>query len=104
MSRKIALQTGQAPFEYLEPDVRYCYAAWSPYGVGATHDYGWVAYAFTSRAERADWLDDNRLDRDGKPVAEPVTRRVAYRIAGITTVYVPMVDPTYHTLVRHHAS
>jgi len=61
------------------------YGGYNSYGVDNSYDgYGWSAYAFDTRAERDQWLDENGY-WDGRQVAEPITAKDAYKIAGVRT-------------------
>jgi hypothetical protein len=57
------------------------------YSYGSNYSYhggGWTAYAFDTRAERDQWLEENGY-WDGKQVAEAITARDAYKIAGVSS-------------------
>ena len=64
---------------------KHFYAGHNSYGVDNSYDGdGWSAYAFDTRAERDQWLEENEY-WGGRQVAEAITARDAYRIVGVRT-------------------
>jgi hypothetical protein len=64
---------------------RHYYAGHNCYGVNNSYDGdGWSAYAFDTRAERDQWLEENEY-WDGRQVAEAITAKDAYKIAGVSS-------------------
>lgn len=69
----------------MEKAKRYFYAAKSYMGLEFTYDSPcWKAYRFESAKARDAWLQENNY-RDGKLVAESVSRKVAMKIIGFKT-------------------
>lgn len=65
---------------------RKFYAAHSYMGTNFAYDAPcWTAFVFDSKAERDEWVAANEYNQDtGNYVAEAVTRKIAYQIAGLT--------------------
>jgi hypothetical protein len=69
---------------YIDDGTKHYYAGDSYMGVNMSYDSPcWVAYAFGTRAERDQWLEDNKYNDQGNITAEPISRRIAYKIAGV---------------------
>jgi hypothetical protein len=67
---------------------KYYYAGHSYMGTNYTYDCQcWTAYAFESKKERDEWMDENEY-KNGNRVAEVIDRKTAYKIAGIKKYYV----------------
>jgi hypothetical protein len=78
----------QAAMAEFQKSPRHFYAGHSYMGTNYTYDSPcWSAYAFSTKAERDEWLDKHSY-KDGNLVAEPISRRDAFRIAGISGQYV----------------
>ena len=55
---------------------RRFYAAYNPYGVHLTYgSIGWSVYAFSSKAGRDAYIEDNCYDRTGNVVCEAITKK-----------------------------
>ena len=68
----------------LQGDKHY-YAGHNSYGINNSYDgNGWTAYAFDTLGERDQWLEENGY-WDGRQVAEKITAREAYKIAGVSS-------------------
>ena len=68
----------------LEGD-KHFYAGHNSYGTNFSYDgNGWSAYAFDTLEERDQWLEENEY-WDGRQVAEAITAKDAYKIAGVSS-------------------
>lgn len=73
---------------------RHYYAGYSYMGINFTYDSPcWESFAFDSKKERDNWVNENRYNDQGNIVAEAITRRVAFKIAGLNSKYIiPGID------------
>ena len=63
---------------------KHFYAGHNSYGVNISYSsMGWSAYAFDTKAERDEWVNDNSYFGFGRRVAEPIDSKTAYKIAGV---------------------
>lgn len=68
------------------------YAGHSYMGINYEYSAGcWKAYEFDTNEERAAWLEANEYD-NGNLVAEKITKKVAYKIAGVDAHNEPIVE------------
>jgi hypothetical protein len=71
--------------------MKHYYAGYSYMGVDMSYDSPcWTVYGFNSKAEREAWLKDNKY-KDGNIVAEAITQRIAYKIAGVNAHNRPVI-------------
>lgn len=64
---------------------KHYYAGHNNYGTEFSYDGdGWTAYAFDTQKERDQWLEENGC-WDGRQVAEAITAKDAYKIAGVSS-------------------
>jgi hypothetical protein len=71
------------------------YAGKSYMGTNYTYDSEcWSAYVFDNKTERDEWVKNNEWDQNtSQYVAEAITRKAAYQIAGINSKYkIPVVE------------
>ena len=61
------------------------YAGHSYLGTNFSYDAScWTVYAFNSSAERNTWIDRCEYNNQGNLVAEVISRKIAYKITGLT--------------------
>jgi hypothetical protein len=82
---------------------KHYYAAHNYYGTQFAYDNLWSVYAFDSRMERDNWLDDNEYDREGKRVSESVSAKNARRINSAVRLGAHVVPSYYNNYaeVKH---
>ena len=75
-------------YNELNSNQKHFYAAHSYMGTNFTYDSPcWIAYVFNSHQERDQWVGDGKYNDQGNLVKEPVTRQIAFKIAGINSKY-----------------
>ena len=73
----------------LNPNTKHYYAAHSYMGINFTYDSPcWSAYVFYSKKERDQWVEDGKYNDQGNLVKEAVSRKTAFKIAGLGSIYV----------------
>lgn len=76
---------------------RKFYAGYCQYGTNVSYDSlggtAWKAYAFNSKKDRDEWLKENEYDARGNVVAEPISQKLAYKLAGVKSkVWTLVID------------